>query len=180
MDQESQREANVSAEQPEAGEAPRVPAPHADAGRSSRDQEPPAQGPASAVGLITGVHTRAAFDALRRSANRGRSGPLRVIFVPGDRFGLAFAIPRRAGTSVARHRLRRPLRAACRELVIHSGQDGARTLAPPNGNYLISVHAETLGMYEARELTFDSLRNWLAQAIDHATRRNTGSCGATR
>src|ERR1700722_18300071 len=45
-------EANVSTQQSQAGQAPRLPSPDVDASRPSHHQGPPAQRPAPAVGLI--------------------------------------------------------------------------------------------------------------------------------
>ena len=77
------------------------------------------------------VSEPAAFDRLRSSRHRGRSGPLWVTWVPPTDPALpprvAFAIGRRVGGAVVRNRLRRRLRA----LVVRS--------APAPGDYLIGV-----------------------------------------
>ena len=74
--------------------------------------------PAKTVGRIT---SRAAFAEVQRSRARGRSGPVRAVFVPADDTAVGvfpqvgYAIGRRCGTAVVRNRLRRRARAVVRE-----------------------------------------------------------------
>src|SRR5204863_978081 len=56
---EAMGEENIPTEQPEAGQAPRVPSPDVDVGRPGDPVRSPAQGAGQAVGLIWSVHDRA-------------------------------------------------------------------------------------------------------------------------
>jgi len=76
-------EATVPAEQPAAGQAPRVPAPDVDPGRSSHHQGTSGQGPRPPVSLIWRVSDRATFRALQR-APRARRGLLSVSWSRDD------------------------------------------------------------------------------------------------
>lgn len=119
-------EAPVSTEQPQAGQAPRIPAPHVDPSGASDPGRPPAQGPQPPVGLTAPVRDRATFHALQRSRQRARRGSVSVAWVPPpagrpeSRFDepvrVAYAVGRRAGGAVTRNRIRRRLRAAVRQV----------------------------------------------------------------
>jgi ribonuclease P protein component len=107
------REAHVSAEQPEAQEASRLPGPHAYARRSGGAQGPTPARPHTPLGLIRRVRDRATFAALG-TAERHARGPIVVRFVPGETAGparVAYAVSG-APSAVARNRVRRRLRAA--------------------------------------------------------------------
>jgi len=112
------REEDVSAEQPEAEQDPRLSHPDAHPRRQSRDSPAAIQGPLEAVRLIWRVRDRATFRALAR-ARRRRSGAVEVMaaFVggAGEPPRVAFAVSRRVGGSVVRNRIRRQLRAAVHE-----------------------------------------------------------------
>ena len=71
---EAMGEENIPTEQPEAGQAPRVPSPDVDLGRPGDPVRPSPQGAGQAVGLIWSVRDRATFQALRRSACPSPSG----------------------------------------------------------------------------------------------------------
>lgn len=105
------------------------------------------------------VRDRATIEALRRSRQRVRRGPITVTFasVPTSRPQVAYAIGRKAGGAVVRNRLRRRLRAIVAEL--------GPTL--PVGAYLLS------GTAEATNLSFDELRTVVGQAMQaiHSERR---------
>ncbi len=129
-------ETNVSTEQPQAGQAARIPPSHVDAGRSGHPQISPSQRAASPVGLIWRVSKRQTFASLRR-ARRHRAGPLTVSWVGGDPVEpprVAYAVGRRVGPAVVRNRVRRRLRALTRE---------AAPLLHP-GAYMISVGPEAV------------------------------------
>lgn len=144
-------EANISTEQPKAGEAARFPSPHVDASGQGDHQGPPAQGSRPAVGLIWRVDRRETFLALRKGRRR-RCGPLTVSWVPGDPAEppkVAYSVGRRVGPAVVRNRVRRRLRVLIR--------DSADLLAP--GAYLIGAGAETAS------LDFAALRSCLQKAL---------------
>src|SRR6185437_1053051 len=138
------REANLPTQYAQAGEDPRLPPAHVDAGRSGDPEGQAAQGasPAhrlnAAVPVMTRpavgrIHERSTFRALAKPAGRATRGPVRASFVPPppDRNlqvpAVAYAISRQHGSAVVRNRLRRRLRAA------------ARLAAPvtPAGSYLL-------------------------------------------
>src|SRR5690606_17639804 len=73
-------EAHLPAERPQAREAARLQAPHGHAGGAGHPPEPPAEGPAAALGLIVGLRGRRAFAALRREGVRGRAQVLDVLW----------------------------------------------------------------------------------------------------
>lgn len=162
-------EATVPAEQPAAGQAARVSAPHVDAGRTGDHQGPSGQGPHPAVGLIWRITDRQTFGALRY-APRARRGLLTVAWladaVPGAAVGdgggaprpprVAFAIGHQVGTAVTRNRLRRRLR----EL--------ARRAGLPGGAWLV-VAAPGAG-----QATFPVLSAWWEEARRALER---GVCG---
>jgi ribonuclease P protein component len=122
-------EAHVSAEQPQARQAPRVPSSHVDPGRPGDPARPSGQGssPPLGVGLsqvpsstaVWRIRDQATFAALRREGTRVRSGALAVTFLPGDADRpprVAYAIGRAVGGAVVRNRLRRQLRAIVAEV----------------------------------------------------------------
>jgi ribonuclease P protein component len=151
--EEAMSEENVSAEQPQAGQAARVSSPHVDARRSGHNPGPPAQRPSPAVGLIWRVDRRQTFAALRQ-ARRHRHGPLTVSWVAGDPSEpprVAYTIGRRVGSAVVRNRVRRRLRMLVRE--------AAPRLAP--GCYLIGVGPE------AASLSYHNLRTVLLKVLKY-------------
>ena len=108
------READLSAQQPEAQEDPRIPGPDADAWRARSDSVPPPARPQATRRLIWRVRDRATFEALA-GARRQRAGPVSLRFLSDgsdDPPRVAYAIGRRFGTAVERNRARRRLRAA--------------------------------------------------------------------
>lgn len=169
-------EANVPAEQPPAGEDPRVPVPHVDPGRPRHLEGAPEPRTAQADPLIVDatagadssgrgsaaapsgkptvwrIRDQRTFTALRASRLRRRCGPVTVTFVAdnrGDPPRVAYAIGRKAGGAVVRNRLRRRLRAIVGEV--------ASQLRP--GAYLIGVAPG------AATLTFGDLRTHVTKAL---------------
>lgn len=117
-------EAHVPAEQPQAGEEPRLPPPHVDAGGAGDHLGAAPEGPQAPVGLTWRIRDRATFGDLRERGRRVRRGPVTVTWVPAAHGGpprVAYAVSRKAGGAVARNRIRRRLRAAVAEVVVHPG-----------------------------------------------------------
>ena len=129
-----QREAHVSAEQPQAGEAPRVPAPDVDPGRPGHHQVSPRQGPGSPLGVIWRIRDRAVFARFRRDGRRARVGSLWMSVIADPAAApprVGFAVGRSVGSAPVRNRVRRRLRALARA--------HADALAP--GWYLVGADA---------------------------------------
>jgi len=144
-------EANVSTQQPKAGEEARLPPPHVDPRGAGHHQGAPAEGSRPPVGLIWRVDRRETFEELRR-ARRQRSGPLTVSWVPGDPAEpprVAYRIGRQTGPAVVRNRVRRRLRVLIRE--------NAANLRP--GAYLVGAGSGAVSM------SFDDLRHSLVSAL---------------
>lgn len=114
------READVPAQHPEAQEDPRLPAPHADAGRPSRAEGPATPRSRAPRRLIWRIRDHATFEALAR-ARRWRRGPITVRRAssgsPATPPRVAYAVGTRLGGATTRNRLRRRLRAALHECV---------------------------------------------------------------
>lgn len=145
-------EADLPTEQPEAGEEPRVPAPHVDPCGTSHHQGPPAEGTQASDGLTWRVRDRETFRRLRTQGRRTRRGPLTVTFVdtsPSDPPQVAYAIGSKVGGAVVRNRLRRRLRAIAHE---------AAPQLPP-GAYLITAAPA------AADLTFGELRTIMREML---------------
>ena len=107
------REEDVPAQQPEAQEEARLPAPDAHPRGSGGPRPSAREGPSPAVRLIWRVRDRDAFRALAHG-RRLRSGCLAVTRVPtaAGPPRVAYAVGRRVGNAVVRNRVRRRLRAA--------------------------------------------------------------------
>jgi len=166
-------ETHLSAERAEAGEDPWLPQAYVDQGRPGGDPVAPGEGTPSPVGVTAAPHrasalvmgvapirSRHTFEALRRTRQRGRSGPLAVAFAPNHSWSacqVAFAINRQVGNAVIRNRLRRRLRS------ILAGQ------APclPAGAYLVRTGPG------APKLTFNELKVAMSRALEQATGINT-------
>ena len=149
---EAMGEENFPTEQPEAGQAPRVPSPDVDLSRPGHPVRPSPQGSGQAVGLIWSVRDRNTFQALQRSRARVRRGPITVTWVPGDPSEpprVAYAVGRSAGGAVVRNRIRRRLRSVSRE---------AGPLLRP-GAYLVGAHAG------ASSLSYRELRATLCEVL---------------
>lgn len=132
------REAHVPAQQPEAQEEARVPAPDEDPGRSGRAEGPPSAGPQATLRLIWRVRDRGTFEALGRASARS-VGPVRLRIVPTDPGPprVAYAVGRSVGHAVERNRLRRRLRAVVR---LHGD------LLHPDTAYLLSAGPRAAAM----------------------------------
>ena len=134
------REAHVPAQQPEAQENSRLPAPDAHARRARGSEGAAGPGPQASLRLIWRVRDRATFAALAR-ATAIRRGALSVRSVrvadPDSPPCVAYAIGRSAGNAVLRNRIRRRLRAAVREL--------AHDLEPGRA-YLLGARSEAMTM----------------------------------
>jgi ribonuclease P protein component len=134
------REAHVPAQQPEAQEDPRFPAPDAHARWSRGAQVAAVPGPQAALRLIWRVRDRATFDALgrvpplRRGALWLRSARIDAADTPPR---VAYAVGRSVGNAVARNRVRRRLREAVREAAA-----GLR----PGRAYLFGANPEAVTM----------------------------------
>jgi len=164
--EEAEGEAHVPTQQPEASQAARLSAAHADPRRPGNRPGTASEGPQPAVGLIGRISDRATFDAMRREGRRARRDPVTVVFLSGhatDCGGaagdvrVAYSIGRRVGTAVVRNQVRRRLRAAMREV------DRERGGLPP-GAYLVLAHPE------ARTAPYAELRRSLGAACDDAVR----------
>lgn len=148
------REAHVSAEQPEAQEASRLPGPHAYPRRSGSAQGPAPARPLAPLGLIGRVRDRATFAALA-GAGRYVHGPIAVRFVAGESEAparVAYSVSG-APNAVARNRLRRRLRAAVAR---------AEASLRPGGSYLVSARREAMRM------PFDELVETLSSLVTDA------------
>ena len=98
--------------------------------------DPPAAAARPTVWRIT---DRRSFARLRRDGARVRGHALSVTWAPPTGTGpavprVAFAVARRAGGAVVRNRIRRRLRAACRDLAVRD--------ALPAGDYLLGAGPE--------------------------------------
>jgi ribonuclease P protein component len=164
--EEAEGEAHVPTQQPEASQAARLSAAHADPRRSGDSPGTAPQGPRSAVGLIGRISDRATFDALRRGGRRARRNPVTVVFLPeqmraavggASDVRVAYGIGRRVGTAVVRNRVRRRLRAAMHEV------DRERGGLDP-GAYLVLVRPE------AGTAPYAELKRSLGAACDEAVR----------
>ena len=102
------------------------------------------------------VRTRRQFAQFANPDARGRSGPLRVVFVDeqpeGRRLAAAYTVSRKVGNAVVRNRIRRRLRALLDEV-----EPSARS-----GTYLIKCGIQT------GSLSYDQLRSHLHQALERA------------
>ena len=150
------REAHISAQQPSASQAPRLPRPDVDPRRSRGSEEPPRQGPDPPFGLIARIRGRDAFRRLTHDGTRVRRSALWCTWCPDPSTtttSVAFALNRALGTAVTRNQLRRRLRALLLEM--------DSTL--PGGMLLIGATSR------ATELTFDQMRAELGHLLAKAT-----------
>ena len=165
MLEEAEGEAHVPTQQPEASQAARLSAAHADPRRPGHRSGAAPKGPHPAVGLIGRISDRATFDALQRDGRRARRDPVTVLFLPEQaaRAGfagevrVAYSVGRRVGTAVVRNRVRRRLRAAMRD--VDREQGGLNS-----GAYLVLVRPE------AGTTPYAELKRSLGEACDEATR----------
>jgi ribonuclease P protein component len=162
-------EADVPTERAQAREDTRVPQADVDEGRPRGHQVAPGQR-ASATGQLTrrpgtracgSIRSRRTFDQLRRSALRGRSGPLTVSYLPEpawDRPQVGYAIGRRVGNAVVRNRLRRRLRAIVGEQEPNLPVGAYMVVSGPGGP----------------RLGYNELKVAMSQAVEKATRERAG------
>jgi ribonuclease P protein component len=106
------------------------------------------------TGRVLSVRGYNAFQALARSHDRARNGPVRVNFCPvleGEYVSVAYAISRKVGGAVARNRCRRRLRSIVAQV--------AEDLRP--GDYLVGVRVEAIDMdfSELQERLVEAMRN---------------------
>jgi ribonuclease P protein component len=103
------------------------------------------------------VHGRRVFAELRRSRRRVFAGPVRVQFLPVTKAEearrVAFAVPRKVGSAVARNRCRRRLRAVVAE----------NAASIPAGIYLVAIDQGV------RDLPFQELRARVIEAMQRAS-----------
>jgi ribonuclease P protein component len=160
-------EAHVPTQYSSPGQEPRLPSSHVDSRRSRHPVGPAPEGsrPAERLtrpGRLWRLRGRHNIEAARR-ARRTTGGPVWLRWAPAEAGAvtppeIGFAIGRRAGTAVARNRLRRRLRAALAAL----GAD----LAP--GRYLVGAGPEAAG------LSFDELTACLRRGLDAAGALRSG------
>ena len=102
------------------------------------------------------VRTRRQFARFASPDARGRSGPVRVVFVDdqpeGRGLAAAYTISRKVGNAVVRNRIRRRLRVLLDE--VHT--------SVRSGTYLIKCGNET------GSLSYDQLRSHLHEALERA------------
>ena len=116
--------------------------------------------------MVWRVRERKTFDVLARRGARGRSGPVRVRFVPEDNLSVArvaYSVGRRVGGAVVRNRLRRRLRSVVADL------DSDRGLR--SGAYLVSADGD------ASPLSSAGLREHVEDAMRTAWRRVEPTAG---
>ena len=138
--EEEPREAHVSAEQPEAGQAPRLPSSDEHPSGSRHPEVTPGEGPAPAVGLTGRIRERAVFDRFRTEGRRAGHGVVWCTWVDDASVvpaRVAYAIGRPVGGAVVRNRVRRRLRA----LVV--AEASRQPLAP--GYYLVGARPGAAG-----------------------------------
>ncbi len=149
--EEAMSEEDLPTQQPQAGQAARVPPSHVDSRRPVDHKGEATQGPPPPVGLIWRVDRRDTFEALRR-ARRHSHGPITISWVAGDPAEpprVAYTIGRRVGPAVVRNRVRRRLRMLIRE--------AAPKLRP--GAYLIGVRPSAV------LLDYDELKEALSKGL---------------
>jgi ribonuclease P protein component len=172
-------ETDLPTERAEAGQDPRVPQTDVDQGWTGGDPVAPGEGASSAVGVTGGppaghrrvagveaLRSRRSFEAVRRSATRGRAGPLTVHFLEEaswSRPKVAYAISRRTGSAVVRNRLRRRLRAIM----------SAQAQSIPVGAYVIRTGPD------GTRLGFDELKVAMSRALERATSGRATGTAAT-
>lgn len=114
-------EANLSTQEPQANAHPRLPGADVDPRGPGGDQGPSPEGSSQAHGLTWRIRDRATFRALA-TRPRHRWGPITLTSVSCEDDKpprVAYAVSKRAGSAVARNRLRRRLRAA---VTLHRGR----------------------------------------------------------
>jgi ribonuclease P protein component len=150
-------EADVPAQQPEAGQAARLPSSHEHARRPGDPEVAPGQGAPSAVGLIGPIRGRAVFGRFRSEGRRFRHDPLWLSWIRDDEVPsrTAFAVGRSVGSAVIRNRVRRRLRA----LLAEEARAGL-----PGGWYLVGATPA------AATATFDELRTALGECLTRVRR----------
>jgi ribonuclease P protein component len=131
---ETGREADLPAQREEAGQAPRLPRPDVDPGRSGDPAFPAPEGPRSPVGVIWRLRGPARIAEVSRTGRSESAGVIRLRYLPpvaDQPPSVAYAVPKAVGPAVARNRVRRRLRP----LVAQAAAEGA--LRP--GRYLVTA-----------------------------------------
>lgn len=148
------REANFSAEEPQAQPAARLQGADADPGRPCGSAGATPQGTPAALGVIWRVSDRATFRHLARTPRKRRAG-LSLAYLPGDDGPpkVAYAIARRVGGATERNLVRRRLR--------HAVRMADDRLAP--GAYLLGASAS------AKTLEFSRLRTAVAALVEEVS-----------
>jgi ribonuclease P protein component len=106
--------------------------------------------------VVWRIRDRATFDALRRTGQRARRGPITVTYAPVDGASeprVGYAVGKRVGGAVKRNHLRRRLRAAVSDVAA-----GARP-----GAYLVAAGPE------AGSIRFEELKKTVATAMMSAS-----------
>lgn len=144
------REANFSAEEPQAQPAARLQGADADPGWPCGSAGATPQGTSAAVGVIWRVSDRATFGQLARTPRKRRAG-LSLAYVPGADGPprVAYAVARRVGGATERNLVRRRLR--------HAVRSAGDSLVP--GAYLFGASASV------KTLEFSRLRTSVAALV---------------
>ena len=136
--EDAPREANVPTQPAAPRPQTRFPRPHEHPCRTRGVEVPTRQGARSPVRLIHRIRTRQQFDELSRSGRRVRSDLLWCTYLPDpDQMPptVAFAIGRVHGPAVIRNRIRRRLRAICRDMATNGEL--------PSGHWLWGITRST-------------------------------------
>ncbi len=157
-------ETDVPTQRAQARQNTRLSQADVDQGGARRHTVPSGEGAPAPVGVtprrlgVGPVRSRETFAELRRSASRGRHGPVSASFVAHpewDRSRVAYAVGRKVGSAVQRNRLRRRMRAIVDDLVPD---------LPPGAYMVRSIEGGPV-------LDFDELKVAMSRALDKATSR---------
>jgi ribonuclease P protein component len=167
-------ETYLSTQRAQTGQNPWIPQADVNQGRPGGDPVASGKGAPAAVGVTVGspptpsrrasvdrLRSRRSFEAVRRGASRGRSGPLTVSYLASSssvRPQVAYAIGRQVGGAVDRNRLRRRLRAIVAE----------QAAFLPAGAYVVRASSDG-GVWG-----FEELKVAMSQAVEKAARGQSG------